>query len=462
MPTLKLTAKDCLARAEKGERIELWDAEVRGLCLRISSTAKVWVYRYRRPDGTQPRLKMGSFTPGPTDITDAKGEVKAFTLAGARGRARKLRTLIDDGGDPAGAKQKARAEAKAEPIRTLGDLMETYLAACERGEWRPKGKKKRERSIKDERGVYRRYVEAELGKMRVEDVTRAAVKKLLRGMVDRGIGAQTVQAHAVIRRAYAFAIAEERVEANPATGFAALAQVTPRQRVMTDAELKTLWAGVANPAAIRFPQEDGTEGKVQVSRQMGIVIQLCALLLQRKGEVAGMRLAELDLEQKTWLIPAERMKGNRSHLVPLPDRAVELIKDALKLRMKPKSQCVFPASRSKTPDTDNPVRGDSVTHAQREICDALGITGATVHDLRRTGSTAMTSERLGISPFIRSKVLAHRSDTGGGSAVSMLHYDANEYVSEKRKALAAWEGLLLEIVGERVRDSNVRELRPAG
>ncbi|RYG08532.1 MAG: hypothetical protein EON92_16405 [Burkholderiales bacterium] len=80
---------------------------------------------------------------------------------------------------------------------------------------------------------------------------------------------------------------------------------------------------------------------------------------------------------------------------------------------------------------------------------ATGAADATCHDLRRTGSTIMTSERLGISPFTRSQVLGHGTDTGGGAAVSSAHYDVNLYLAEKRKALEAWEILLLEIVGER-------------
>ncbi len=50
-----------------------------------------------------------------------------------------------------------------------------------------------------------------------------------------------------------------------------------------------------------------------------------------------------------------------------------------------------------------------------------------------------------MSPFIRSKVLGHRSDTGGGAAVSMMHYDTNEYLAEKRRALEGWEALVLNI-----------------
>ncbi len=43
----------------------------------------------------------------------------------------------------------------------------------------------------------------------------------------------------------------------------------------------------------------------------------------------------------------------------------------------------------------------------------------------------------------------------------MMHYDVHTYVAEKRRALAAWEDLLLEIVGERPRPSNVKSMQEA-
>ena len=104
------------------------------------------------------------------------------------------------------------------------------------------------------------------------------------------------------------------------------------------------------------------------------------------------------------------------------------------------------------------MKPDSLTHALSGVFKALGIEKATTHDLRRTGSTALTSERLRVSPFIRSLVLSHVAKDDGGAAVSREHYDANSYIAEKRRALEAWEGLLLEVVGERVRPSNVAEM----
>jgi hypothetical protein len=40
----------------------------------------------------------------------------------------------------------------------------------------------------------------------------------------------------------------------------------------------------------------------------------------------------------------------------------------------------------------------------------------------------------------------------------MIHYDANTYLAEKRRALEAWGGLVLEIAGVHVRPENVMKL----
>lgn len=442
MPIENLTEKRCSgAKAEPGQRLELWDANVKGLCLRVSGDTKSWVFRYRRSDGSQPRLKLGTFTPGTKDVVDDSGEVRAFTLAGARARARKLRTIIDDGGDPAGEKRRAIAEAKAQPLKTFGDLAEAYFRACERGDWKPKGRQKRASTITDEKRIYRVHVEPHWKALRLDDIRRATVKALLRKLRDGGLTTRTNRAHALVRQCFAYAVAEERLENNPAIGVEPVVEEKPRARVLRDAELRKLWQGITTANALWIEREGEEPERVYLARPMAIVLQLALLLLQRRQEVVGMAVSELDLDQATWLIPAERMKGHRPHMVPLPPKSVALIREAMSLRKDAKSPYVFPSQR----DSAKSLRPDSVTHTFVALTTALALEEVRLHDLRRTGSTIMTSERLGVSPFIRSLVLSH-SDTGGGAAVSSSVYDWNNYLPEKRKALTAWEGLLLSIV----------------
>jgi integrase len=418
------------ANAQDGKRLELWDEKEPGLCLRVSGSAKVWYFRYRTPDGRQPRYKIGTFS-------DELG------VSEARARARKLRTRIDDGEDPAGAKRSVRAKAKAEPIKTFGDLMTAYFAATEAGDWKPKGRVKSGSTIADERLNYRVHIEPVWKAEPLDGITRPKVRALLRDLRAKGLTTRVNRAHALIRQAFSYAIHEDRLQANPALGLPPLVVEKARQRVLTDSELARLWRGLTSGEPLFVTGRDGQPQRVYLARPMAIMHQLGAILLQRRSEIAGMAVSELDLERATWLIPAERMKGRRPHMVALPPYAVTLIGEALKLRSTDNGPCVFPGQR----DPETPMNGNSLTQSFRDVSAAAGIARATFHDLRRTGATMLTSERLGVSPFIRSQILGH-SDAGGGAAVSLAVYDWNTYLPDKRKALTAWEGLLLEIVAK--------------
>lgn len=432
------------AKAEPGERVELWDALTPGLCLRVTDNGvKSWVLRYRALDGRQPRFKIG--------------DAARMGLRAARLEAGRLKDLIDKGNDPQAEKRQARQAAKAVTIRTFNDLLTAYWQACEIGEWKPKKKRKRAQTIAFEKRLTERHIVPMLGSLPLGEIRRATVKALLRGMIEKGIGAQTNRVHAIIRQVFNFAISEEVVSINPAMGFESLHDAESRRRIWSDGELGKLWGTCQNPLDLK--KVDGS--RVYVARPTAIAVQLCALLLQRRNEVAGMAVPELDLPQKLWVIGPERMKGGKAHQVPLPDRAVELIEEALRLAQVGTSEAltvVFPSPR----DKHTPITPGALTQAVSKMRVATGATDATVHDLRRTGSTVLTSERIGVSPFIRSKVLGHSTDAGGGSAVSAAHYDVNEYLPEKRRALDAWAALLLEIVGEQRRPSNVRPMREAG
>jgi integrase len=455
MPTVRLTDRFvATAVAPTGERAEFWDAQVSGLGLRVSDRGrKTWIVRYRTLRRRQPRFTLGTYP--------------AISLADARGKAIDTMRAAQNGADPAAERRQERSRARTETLKTFDNLAEAYFKACEAGEWMPKGKKQRPRTLNDSRAVWQRYVTRVIGSKRLDEIKRIVVKTLLRDMAARGIGAQTKRTQAFIRGVYAWAISEfeeELVQVNPAMGFSPVGHSAPRLRIYRDDELRALWRGLNHPERLSPTGADA----LGVSRQMALIIQLAAILLQRKSEVAGMHESELDLVQKTWLIPGHRMKSGWPHLVPLPPAAIPLIEEAKRLRRRQEGfdgvigsntpRLIFPSRK----DPTQPIRGDSVTRAMRRLCKALDLKDLTVHDLRRTGSSIMTSERLKVMPFIRSKVLAHRGDTGGGAAVSMLHYDANEYVVEKRQAIESWARLLMEIVQGGDPGQAANENRPVG
>ena len=63
----------------------------------------------------------------------------------------------------------------------------------------------------------------------------------------------------------------------------------------------------------------------------------------RSGEVRGATWDEIDLENRIWVIPAERMKAGSEHRVPLSRQALDLLKNKPKLVDCP---YIFPSSKS--------------------------------------------------------------------------------------------------------------------
>lgn len=429
MPTEMLTDRRvAAASAKSGKRLEIWDVRQRGLCLRVTDTGvKTWVFRYRLADGRQPRFTIGKWP--------------AVALKDARDIAAERALDVTKGGDPATDRRRARAFA-ANPLRTFDDLADLYEKRCAAGDWMPKGKKKRKATLVSEEGVLRRNIRPVLGKTPYPAITKADVRSLLRGMTARGIGAQANKTHAVIRQVFNFAIAEDLVAFNPTTGVSQPATVNARDRVWTDAELRRLWLALSDYQNIL----DADGQHVPITETTALALKLAAVVGQRRGEIAGMEVRELDFAARTWTIPGSRMKANRAHIVPLSDLAISLIEKAIEATnagRNSQSDYVFRT----TWEIEEPIKPASLTRAMSRVTQALGIPRATLHDLRRTMSSTMTSERLRISHFVRSEVLGHAT-SGGGAAVSSAHYDVNTYLSEKRRALSAWARLLASIVGE--------------
>jgi integrase len=66
-------------------------------------------------------------------------------------------------------------------------------------------------------------------------------------------------------------------------------------------------------------------------------LEVCVLTALRTGEVLGARWDEIDLDEKTWTLPAARMKKRKEHIVPLSDRAAEIFS-----RLPRDGELVFP------------------------------------------------------------------------------------------------------------------------
>ena len=411
---MKLT-NDILKRAvpEPGKRLELRDSDEPGLIFRVTeSGARSWSLRYRNAAGEQRRKSLGSYP--------------SVTLSKAREEARKIKGAVAGGSDVVGDDRARRALEATKRLHTMSGLAEAYFADAAVGLHRANTRSpKRESTINEERRIWEKLVAPTLGKRGVADITRADVETLVKKATKKATS-NGRHCRTVVRQLLSYAMWKGIIDANPAHDIAVV-MPKPRERVMTDEELRAFWAACVRP---------GSVDDLQMSLEMGRALRMAAVTLQRGGEVVGMRWTEIDRKHRLWTVPASRMKGKRTHLVPLSDLAMSILDED-----DGGGDFVFQSPRS-----EGHLDRRAFSRAMNRLMDALKLPPATPHDLRRTGATCLTSERAGVPRFIVSQVLAHAGDTGGAAVVTGLHYDRNDYLGEKRKALVAWAELLQKII----------------
>lgn len=95
-------------------------------------------------------------------------------------------------------------------------------------------------------------------------------------------------------------------------------------------------------AAMAFQDVADFVGRLRASEGVAAVaLEFTILTAARTGEVIGARWSEFNLGVGIWTVPAERMKAEREHRVPLSGRAIAILEAMRKLR-RDGSDTVFP------------------------------------------------------------------------------------------------------------------------
>lgn len=135
------------------------DHVVKGLELRAGSHSKTWLFYYRGPDGSQRRPKIGAF---PT-----------LGIEDARAAARNIAKQLSLGTDPSAERQALRTAP------TVADLAELYMTEYAR-------RRKKPRSIEEDKRNVRLHVLPLLGSLRVADVKLLDINRALDKIAKRG------------------------------------------------------------------------------------------------------------------------------------------------------------------------------------------------------------------------------------------------------------------------------------
>lgn len=387
----------------------------RGFGIRVfPSGAKHFELRYALKGGPRRRQPLG--------------EYPEVSLVEARRAATVLRAEILKGVDPVAEREAALPPAGQQD--TLDQLAEAYWAAADMGLHGGRRRPKRAITISNERHLWKRHIQADLGGTAVVELKRSAVKTFMRALVsEKGLSAASVASiGGLLHSVMAYALQEEMVEANPVTGLARPLALTSRDRVLDDPSLRLVWDLVLEAAAPGRRKTTNVALDARPEPVIALAIQLLMLTLTRRSEVAGALKSEFDLDAGLWVIPAERAKANHKHVVPLTPAALDVISEAFAL--DPKSRFAFPSPRI----PDQAIDAHAITRTFSRIFERRELPLRSPHDVRRTGATVLTGQ-YGITRFIVGLVLGHTPNDG--AAVTSV-YDRHTYVPEKRDALLKW------------------------
>lgn len=368
-------------------RREVPDGLVRGLYFVLQPSGKAgWAVRYRA-QGRPRKLTLGTHP--------------ALDLKAARELASKALVAVASGTDPAAEKQAAKAPKPADDRDFIEKVVPIFLERYAKPNTRP-------RTYAETRRVLNKEIVARWKGRRLSEIGKADIHELLDEIVDKPAPILANRTLALFSKMCSWAVERGIISASPCAGVKAPAPAQSRDRVLSDDELATLWKACD---IIGWP--------------FGAVTKLLMLTGARRSEVAEMRWAELDIEARTWTLPASRAKNGVEHTVPLSDPVIEIL-SSLPHIGKP-GGFVF------TTVGNRPVAGFARVKERFDRALPADMAGWTFHDLRRTFASGCA--RLGIAVHVVESSLNHRSGTIRGVAAI---YNRYSYDVEKRAAMDAW------------------------
>jgi integrase len=358
------------------------------------------------------------------------------SLAEARKRARHAFAAIDDGRDPAGEQQ----AAKARPMDAIAALAEEYIAKYARI---------KQRRWKEEERILSVYVLPLWKDRSVREIMRRDVRALVTPIVNRSpIMANRVLS--VVRRALNYGIRNDWLDANPPSLMDRPGKEVSRERVLTDEEIRRVWRLLSrqpSTAERAAPGRKRSKGAPDdpicpVAPALADAIKMRLLTAQRGGEVINMRWRDLDLDAGWWTIPGEFAKNGRAHRVPLVAEAIAIVKAGEGRKVGPKARTPR-AGGSGT----NRVRLRGNGCVDQRPCEESSITShacstSSFGDTTFVARLPRRWRKLVCRGITFSAVLNHVEGGARGTRI----YDRYNYDAEKRRALEMWAVTLKSIV----------------
>ncbi|MGY4478617.1 tyrosine-type recombinase/integrase [Bradyrhizobium sp. USDA 3364] len=423
-----LTDRELGALAPKEKLFKVADRD--GLYVAVLPTGtRAFRFDYRI-NGRRETLAIGKYDPAskPERNPDELEYGMSLSLREARSLLDRARREVERGISPSRAKVEKRTEAAK--ALTFGGWAEHYFK--HKADPKSGAEQLAGSTLELRRSTYRRVIEPELGRLKLEEVTPKRLMRLCLDAKEKRGPAVGVHVREVVQSVFRHAQGNGVSIANPADAVLAKAIATfePRDRALAPDEIRKFLVALE---------------QVATTPTLRLALKFVLLTGVRKSEFIDATWSEVDFDKRLWTIPAQRMKARKAHVVPLCEQALDIL-TALR-------SC-FGASRYLHPgryDSDVPISNATLNRVidaavERIQKDDLEFETFGVHDLRRTFSTG-----LGRAKFDERWVelaLAHAPR----NRIAAI-YNVNRYLAERRIMLQAWaDAVDAWVRGESARD----------
>ncbi|KWE77262.1 integrase [Burkholderia ubonensis] len=365
-------------------------ADGRGLYLLITPTgSRCWRWKYR----FHGREKLMAF-----------GVYPEVSLAEARDKHMEARKLLSSGVDPM---EKRREAAEVRPYLTFRQAAEQWYEY-----WKPSRGVLRQKQVAS-------YLKADIypviGRRPVADIPSSVFRDMAKRIEARGAPAAAKLVLQVSNQVMRYSVAHDWAERNPVADLRAgdLLAIprTKNHARLGEAELPAFLHAI-----------DGYCGE-EVTR---LAFRMMSLTFVRTGELVEATWSEFDLDGARWTIPAERMKMDTAHIVPLSNQALATLKRLREISAG--GEYVFPGRASHLKHMS---RGTMLVALR-----AIGYRGRmTIHGFRGVASTILHEQDW---PYEHIELqLAHQS-RGKVSAA----YNHAQYLPQREEMMQAWADYL--------------------
>jgi integrase len=391
MKKSNLTAKG-IARLLKRPGRYRDDGPARGLLLCVTGSNNAsWQLRYEI-GGKERWLGLGS--------------VRDFSLKEARERARAARQKLADGIDPLAAKRDERTAKALAAARTL-TFAEAATQYFDQHSAKWTNRKHRAQFL----STLRAYAFPVLGKLPVSAIDTGLVLKVLEPHWPTKAATMSRTRNRIEAVLDWCGVRGYRSGDNPARWRGHLDQVLPAVAKV---------AKVNHHAAL--PYSELPAFMTDLRTHEGVTARALEFLIltgARTNEINGAQRDEINFGEKTWTVPAPRMKAKKDHRVPLSGPAIELLR-------------ALPREEGNGHLFIGVQRGAGLSHSSMAVLAHRLRPDVTVHGFRSTFRD-WASERTNFPPHIAEMALAHTV----GNAVERA-YRRGDLYDKRRKLMEAW------------------------